>query len=516
MLDSTILTGLGSRWPLIAASAALLFSAWLVRVLASSSVVAKIPAVGQGSLAARQKQFNSGKAWDLYMEGYRKLKAGAGVFRIATTAPAETIVVSSKYLNELRKLPDDVISFTDAVAETMQSQYTKLDVDVPGIPHTVRASLTPALVRLNTTISKEVFESMELELPQGSDWTEVNIFSKLLRIVAMVSGRIFVGPELCRDERYLDAAINYTVDLITAVQLVSLIPQWRRPISAPAHPSVQKVHQRVAAAMELLEPVVAARQEAAQRGDEKPDDMLQWIIDGQLAEGRTDSEALAKSQLGISFAAIHTTTLTVTNALYTLAAMPELSPMLREDVQQALDAAGGEFTNLSMQNMKKLDSFLKEVMRFYPLSPSSFQRKVNKTFQLSDGQVIPAGVFLEVPSGGIHFDEELFPNADKFEPLRFYDMRQSKTKEQSHTKAAEVVANSQFVSVGQSSLSFGYGRHACPGRFFAVNEIKMIMACILLRYEISNPPGVTERHKNQLIGAQIVPDATKSIMVRKI
>jgi cytochrome P450 len=146
----------------------------------------------------------------------------------------------------------------------------------------------------------------------------------------------------------------------------------------------------------------------------------------------------------------------------------------------------------------------------------SFQRKVNKTFQLSDGQVIPAGVFLEVPSGGIHFDEELFPNADKFEPLRFYDMRQSKTKEQSHTKAAEVVANSQFVSVGQSSLSFGYGRHACPGRFFAVNEIKMIMACILLRYEISNPPGVTERHKNQLIGAQIVPDATKSIMVRKI
>jgi hypothetical protein len=83
MLDSTILTGLGSRWPLIAASAALLFSAWLVRVLASSSVVAKIPAVGQGSLAARQKQFNSGKAWDLYMEGYRKVSL-AWIFLLAT------------------------------------------------------------------------------------------------------------------------------------------------------------------------------------------------------------------------------------------------------------------------------------------------------------------------------------------------------------------------------------------------------------------------------------------------
>ena len=36
--------------------------------------------------------------------------------------------------------------------------------------------------------------------------------------------------------------------------------------------------------------------------------------------------------------------------------MPEIVPMLREDVQQALAESGGEFTSLAMQNMKKLDS----------------------------------------------------------------------------------------------------------------------------------------------------------------
>lgn len=36
--------------------------------------------------------------------------------------------------------------------------------------------------------------------------------------------------------------------------------------------------------------------------------------------------------------------------------MPEVVPMLREDVQQALAESGGEFTSLAMQNMKKLDS----------------------------------------------------------------------------------------------------------------------------------------------------------------
>jgi hypothetical protein len=42
--------------------------------------------------------------------------------------------------------------------------------------------------------------------------------------------------------------------------------------------------------------------------------------------------------------------------------------MLQEDVRQALAESNGIFTNCSMQNMKKLDSFLKEVLRYYPLS----------------------------------------------------------------------------------------------------------------------------------------------------
>jgi hypothetical protein len=50
--------------------------------------------------------------------------------------------------------------------------------------------------------------------------------------------------------------------------------------------------------------------------------------------------------------------------------MPEIAPMLREDVQQALAASDGVFTSLAMQNMKKLDSFLREVLRYYPISTS--------------------------------------------------------------------------------------------------------------------------------------------------
>lgn len=41
----------------------------------------------------------------------------------------------------------------------------------------------------------------------------------------------------------------------------------------------------------------------------------------------------------------------------------------------------------------------------------------------------------------------------------------------------------QLVSTSEHRLSFGQGEHACPGRFFASDEIKTAMLHILLKYD---------------------------------
>ncbi|RHZ70120.1 hypothetical protein Glove_275g14 [Diversispora epigaea] len=42
---------------------------------------------------------------------------------------------------------------------------------------------------------------------------------------------------------------------------------------------------------------------------------------------------------------------------------------------------------------------------------------------------------------------------------------------------------------------FGSGRHACPGRFFAVNEIKVGLHKLILNYHIKTPSGKIEKKK---------------------
>ncbi len=215
----------------------------------------------------------------------------------------------------------------------MHGKYTKLKAGQTVVPHTIKTSLTPSLgkffgptgrqsgetqgtklvlVRLNPSIAEEVEEALLLEMPPCEDWTPVNINEKLLRIVAMVSGRVFVGPELCRSEEYLDAAIHYTLDLMTAQRAVSSLAPWKRPFLGKRLPQVKKLDQRLAEATAFLRPVVEARQRLPV--EEQPDDMLQWLMSAQPKFGDHTAKKMAELQLGISFAAIHTTTLTSTNA----------------------------------------------------------------------------------------------------------------------------------------------------------------------------------------------------------
>ncbi|KAI9903486.1 hypothetical protein N3K66_000015 [Trichothecium roseum] len=483
---------LPQHWPSAAAALVLLVTLLAAHVF-KPDPLSEIPLVGTGSAAERRRQYVSGKATELYIEGYQKFKNG--VFRIVAARPARTVVVSPAYLDELRKLPDTVLSFTKAVKETMQTEYlpVKIDDDAHDIIDTIRSKLTPALPRLTTLLADEIKSSLDEQLPplaSANEWTQVNLAPQILRTVAASSGRVFIGPELCRDPRYLDSATNFPADVARAVVKVTSLPGWLRPLRARSLPEVRRLEERMAEADDTLRPVVTARRE--RRGKEGgkegdgDDNMLQWIMDVREKEGRRDDKQLANDQVNLSFAAIHTTAGPTTRAAYWLAAMPEVAPELRQDVRDALAASGGAYTTPALQGMKKLDSFLKEVLRCSPTTLAAFERMVLQTMTLSTGQTIPAGTVLEVPLAAVCADPAIFPSPHTFDPLRHHRLRLQKQRcgAEATGSATGSAAQQQLVSVGPASLSFGFGRHACPGRFFAANQVKIIIAELLLGYDL--------------------------------
>jgi choline dehydrogenase len=151
------------------------------------------------------------------------------------------------------------------------------------------------------------------ELPECDDWTAVVISPVILRIVAIVSGNIFLGPDMCRQEEYLNIAILFTMDLAMASAEIKRWPSWFRSIGAYLTPQVAKVSEHRRKMTEFLAPAIEERRLAMRNGDEVPDDTFQWMLEKATNHGVTDTGHLSDMILLLIFAAIHTTTLTATN-----------------------------------------------------------------------------------------------------------------------------------------------------------------------------------------------------------
>lgn len=141
---------------------------------------------------------------------------------------------------------------------------------------------------------------------------------------------------------------------------------------------------------------------------------------------------------------------------------------------------------------------------------ATFQRRAMKPVKLHDGTSLPQDTLILAPADAISFDPDYYPEPDKFDGLRFYKLRQQ--AEQSGQAGAKV--RHQFVATSKTQVQFGLGRHACPGRWFAGHATKMIVAAILLRYDLKFKDG-EGKLKTFLFQTTNMPDPKTRIMVRR-
>lgn len=129
-------------------------------------------------------------------------------------------------------------------------------------------------------------------------------------------------------------------------------------------------------------------------------------------------------------------------------------------------------------------------------------RLATEEIPLSDGTVIPKGATIVV-SAHINEDISIYPNAYTYDGYRFYKKRQEAGNEHRF----------QLVTTTRESFGFGHGVHACPGRFFAANESKILLIHLLLKYDWKFTED-RERPKNFENGTESITDPTVELLFR--
>ena len=136
-------------------------------------------------------------------------------------------------LEEVRNLPEEQASFDKLIHRSFAGKYTGIGSGDPAVNRTIKVDLTRNIASTLDDLQEEIRYSFDRQLGSCTNWETVNLYKTLTRVIALLSGRVFVGLPTSRDEEWVDATVKYTLDCEKLRRALEKWPEWLHPIVVP-------------------------------------------------------------------------------------------------------------------------------------------------------------------------------------------------------------------------------------------------------------------------------------------
>ncbi|KAF2170806.1 hypothetical protein M409DRAFT_18780 [Zasmidium cellare ATCC 36951] len=421
------------------------------------------------------------------------------------------VVLPPEDVKWLASLPEDVCDATHVQEELLGLRYISHGPDIEWVHDfsNIRRDLKIHMTDALPEVLDEVKIAFSSALGQPHTWTRIKALKAMKTATMGVFNRITVGQLLCRDDKYLSAVQRMVMTFaLTGIVYRFLIPNCLKKWVMPAVSKPYRWALTRASAMYM--PTVQKRlheYKVSKSRDGLPNDMLQWTIEravskyGSSAVGVQD---VADTMVFLNiFAAITIDLVLDTVLIDVLSYSPNsmLVQQLRREADEALPRLNQNPLG-ALAEMTKIDSVIRETLRIHPPNDHGMMRQIVKPGGVTTpgGLYLPEGTHVGAHVAAVQRDTKTCHDADQYRPLRFSEDRQQ-VGEPSTTA----------VHISDKFLPFALGRHACPGRFFAVHVLKLILGHIFTAYDFEP---LSERPVVRSIGGINLPDDNTLIGVR--
>ncbi|XP_004697626.1 cytochrome P450 7A1 [Echinops telfairi] len=209
---------------------------------------------------------------------------------------------------------------------------------------------------------------------------------------------------------------------------------------------------------------------------------MRMLLNDQLST--FDDAEKAKTHLVVLWASQANTIPATFWSLFQTIRSPEAMKAAIEEVNKTLENAGQKISfegnpvclnQMQLNDMPVLDSIIKESLRLSSASLNIRAAKEDFTLQIEEGSFnIRKDDFIAFYPQLMHFDAQIYPDPLTFKYDRFLDESGK--------------AKTNFYSNGHRLkyyyMPFGSGATICPGRLFAVHEIKQFLILMLSYFEL--------------------------------
>ncbi|KAI0404297.1 ent-kaurene oxidase [Xylaria palmicola] len=479
---------------------------------------------------------------DWAFEGYGQYSKQNAPFVVPSMDLGPQVIIPPQQIRNVYSLPEDILDVEETQNQLLQVRWTMRDKIIAQErlhANVVRNQLTRNIKNITETVADEIDSGFGRTWGTAPTWREVKIWDTCLRIVAGATNGAFCGQPLCRNPAFLDCLRDHAMSVFIGALLVNCTPWPLKSLSGIVVGMICKY--KLNKAVEICMPFVKERLEhtAKLKADSSynwtpPNDGLQWIIEECYSSrdpaAQLDIARVCHRVVLVNDVSLHTTSFSLQNFILDLmSADPSLGYVktLRRECATVLKQSNGVWTREALRRLSLVDSAIRESMRISPIGAIMLSRKVIHPHGMileNSKYPIPAGTGIGIPIEPIHHDETIYPDARTFHPFRFAqpeEVRRMQGRVMPEVEAANQAAHSASQEGGRPKLAttlddsffgFGAGRHACPGRFFALVEMKLFIAHFLLNYELEHLE--TRPRPGNILWMNYPSDA--SIRVRKV
>jgi cytochrome P450 len=329
-------------------------------------------------------------------------------------------------------------------------------------------------------------------------------FPALVRITQRFAGRwqraaaagetIDLQPDLMRYTVDVTAGLAFGVDINTlesdeeviqthldkvfpALQrrLLAPFPYWRW-LRLPAERALawhlRELHRAVAGFIALAR----RRMDADPSLRTRPANLIEAMIAARDTQGSGLHDAdVAGNVLTMLLAGEDTTANTLAWMIYLLSRHPQAMRRARDEVDAVIGAQALPTQYEHLSALPFVEACAHETMRLKPVAPIQMIQAARDS--VVAGIRIPAGQLVMLLMRPAATDERYFPSPQEFDPARWL-------ADEAPSRAAS--------SAKRVAMPFGAGPRLCPGRYLAMQEIKMVIAMLLGGFDIervSTPDG---------------------------
>lgn len=425
-------------------------------------------------------------SWDMMYQGIRKYPDQA--FRVLSEELGNIVVLPPRYATEFKN--DERFSFSSIVTKSFHGNLPGFGTfNVFSQPNKivqtiVQKDITRAIPKLTGPFSRETDRALRETITDSTDWHDVLVKNTIFSLVTRLSTLAFMGADMCHDPEWIDVTVNFAVQAFLSAKAVSTWPSWLQPFAnLYLIPRCRDLRALEAKARGIIHAELEKRQRLKAEAEKNNvelefHDVLEW---SQRYSNLGEAFDPTLVQLGVSFVAIHTSTDLLTQVVLDLAEHQELLEPLRKEITDCLSRGGG-LNKASLHSMMLLDSVIKESQRLKPAQVGMMEREVLEDVTLSDGVHLKRGssILVAPPLR----DASIYENPEEYDGYRFYRIRQQPGQKNT----------AQLVTTSLADMAFGYGQHTCPGRFFAVYELKIALCHLLLKYDWKLAEGAEKPH----------------------